>query len=78
MFATFFLAIGALFFWMLFQGLTDREIKGRGWGFSVRVYGRDTEPVMYWITFASYLVCALGSTVFGLLMALKLLPQRGA
>jgi ABC-type spermidine/putrescine transport system permease subunit I len=78
MFATFFLAIGALFFWMVFKGFSDQEIKGRGWGFNVRIYRRDSEPIKYWVTFLSYLVCAVWSTVFGVLMALRMLSNHGA
>ena len=38
MFATFFLAAGALFFWLVFKGYSDQEIKGRGWGFRTQIY----------------------------------------
>lgn len=78
MFATFFLAFGALFFWLVFKGFSEQEIKGRGWGFNIRIYHRDSESIMYWVTFGSYLVCAVWSTVFGILMALKMLSQRAA
>jgi len=71
MFATFFLAAGALFFWLVFKGYSDQEVKGRGWGFSIRIYRRASEPIMYWVTFVSYLVCAVWSSVFGILMVLK-------
>ena len=73
MFATFFLAAGALFFWLVFKGYSDQEVKGRGWGFSIRIYRRASEPIMYWVTFVSYLVCAVWSSVFGILMVLRLL-----
>ena len=78
MFATFFLAIGALFFWMVFKGYSSQEIKGRGWGFDILIYHRDNEPVMYWVTFVSYLVCAVWSTVFGILMALKMFSNHAS
>jgi hypothetical protein len=78
MIPTFFLAIGAVFFWMVFSGFSSQEIKGRGWGFSVRIYRRDSEPIMYWVTFSSYLVCAIWATVFGVLAALKMLAKHGA
>ena len=71
MIPTFFLAIGALFSWMVFKAFSSQEIKGRGWGFSTRIYGRDSEPLMYWVTFSSYLVCAVWATVFGVLAVLK-------
>jgi hypothetical protein len=66
-----FLAIGALFAWMVFKGFSSQEIKGRGWGFNVRTYHREREPVMYWVTFLSYLVCAVWATAFGVLAALR-------
>ena len=71
MIPTFFLAIGALFSWMVFNAFSSQEIKGRGWGFSTRIYRRDSEPIMYWVTFSSYLVCAVWATVFGVLAVLK-------
>lgn len=71
MVACLFLAIGALFFWMISKAIPSRSIKGRGWGFSTRVYQRDSEPIGYWITFSSYLVCAVWATTFGILAAVK-------
>jgi len=70
-----FLAIGLLFFWMLYSAISSQEIKGRGWGFSVRTYSREVEPVMFWVTFAGYLICALWSTAFGILAAIKALAK---
>jgi len=78
MIATFFLAIGAVFFWMVFKAFSTHEIKGRGWGFDIRTYNRDSEPIMYWVTFSSYLICAVWATVFGTLMVLKMLGTRSA
>ena len=75
---TFFFALGMLFFWMVFKAFSSQEIKGRGWGFSTRTYSRESEPIMYWLTFISYLVCAVWSTVFGILAALKLLANGSA
>lgn len=71
MIATFFLAVGILFFWLAFKDFSSREIMARGWGFSSRIYHRDSEPVMYWVSFLSYLVCAVWASVFGVLMVLK-------
>ena len=75
MIATLFLAIGILFFWMVFNAFSSQEIKGRGWGFSVRTYHRDSEPSWYWVTFSSYLVCAIWATAFGVLAAFKMLSN---
>jgi len=74
MIPTLFLALGILFFWMVSRAYSTQEIKGRGWGFGVRTYGRNSEPISYWVTFVSYLVCAVWATAFGLLAALKMLP----
>lgn len=73
MIAILFLAIGFLFFWMVFNAYYAHEIKGRGWGVSVRTYHRDSEPIWYWVTFSSYLVCAIWASMFGILAAFKLL-----
>lgn len=61
-----FLAVGALFFWILFRAYSAKEIKGRGWGFSVRTYRLDTQPAGYWVTFAAYLLCAVWATAQGI------------
>lgn len=45
MIAFLFLAIGLLFFWMVFNAFASQEIRARGWGFSVRTYHRDSDPV---------------------------------
>ncbi len=74
----FFLILGMIFLWLIIQAISTAEIKGRGWGFSSRIYRRDSDPIMYWVTFSGYLVCAIWSTVFGVLMALKALAHPGA
>jgi hypothetical protein len=76
MLPTLFLAIGALFFGLVFQAHAAQEIKGRGWGSSVRTYRRDSQPVWYWVTFGCYLVCAVWATAFGVLAALRVLSSR--
>lgn len=73
MIPTLFLAIGILFFWLVFRAFSSQEITGRGWGIGIRVYRRDSEPIRYWVTFSSYLVCAVWATAFGVLAALKTL-----
>ena len=71
MFAIIFLAMGLLFFWLVYQASSTREILARGWGFNTRVYNRDREPVWYWVTFVSYLVCAIVATTFAILWLTK-------
>lgn len=70
MIATLFFLVGILFLWMAFKGLKSREIKGRGWGFSSRIYRRDYEPVFYWITVSSYVVIFIWTTVFAVMAAI--------
>jgi len=77
MIPTFFLSFGAYFFWMVFNAFSTQEIKGRGWGFSIRIYRRDSEPIKYWVTFFSYLICAVWTTLFGVLAAFKMLTNHG-
>lgn len=67
-----FLALGILFTWLLFKGYSSGEIMGRGWGFSTRLYSRDDQPIWYWITFGSYLFCAVSA------MACAILSFRSA
>ena len=76
MLPTLFLVLGALFFWLVFRAYVSQEIQGRGWGFSTRTYQRESQPVWYWGTFASYLVCAAWATAFGVLAALRLLNPK--
>ena len=73
--AALFLAFGIFFFWMLFKAFYSEEIKARGWGFSVRTYYRNSEPVWYWVTFTSYLVCAVWATAFGVMALLHMLSK---
>ena len=76
MIPTLFLAIGGLFFWLVFRAYGSQEIQGRGWGFSTRTDQRESQPLWYWVTFASYLVCAVWATAFGVLAALRLLNPK--
>ena len=70
MIAPMFLVLGLLLFVLVFKAFSTREIRARGWGFSARTYCRDDEPVMYWVTFASFLVLAIWTTVFGFMAVL--------
>ena len=76
MIPTLFLAIGSLFFWLVFRAYVSQEIQGRGWGFSTRTYQRESQPIWYWVTFWSYLVCAVWATAFGALAALRTFSSR--
>lgn len=71
MIATLLLVTGILFLWLVFKAFSSREIEARGWGFSTRIYRRDSEPVMYWISLLSYLVIAVWTTVFAVMAALN-------
>ena len=71
MIATLFLIIGILFFLLVLKAFSSREIAARGWGFSTRIYYRDSEPVRYWISLLSYLVIAVWTTVFAVMMAFR-------
>jgi hypothetical protein len=62
---------GIFFFMMVFNAYSSGELKARGWGFSTRIYRRDNEPIMYWISFMSYLMAAVFAAVFGVLAACK-------
>ena len=61
MFGLLFLGLGIVFFWLISKALSSGEILARGWGFSTRIYSRDDEPIRYWVTFWSYLICAVCS-----------------
>ena len=69
MLASLFLIIGVVFFTLVLKAFFSREIRARGWGFSTRIHCRDSEPVSYWVTFVSYLVIAVWTTLFGLMAA---------
>ncbi len=71
MVALFFIIVGMFFFVIVFKSLSSGELKGRGWGFSIRIYQRDSEPFMYWLNFIGYLMAAVFATVFGILKAYK-------
>jgi hypothetical protein len=66
-----FLIVGIAFSFIVLKAYTSKELKARGWGFSIRTYRREDEPIKYWITFYSYLVIALWAMVFGVLLVYK-------
>ncbi len=68
MFAFIILIFGILFSWLLYQAISTREIMARGWGFSMRSYSRDDEPVWYWVTFISYSICVIASIAVAVLL----------
>ena len=68
MFGLLFLGLGITFFWLVFKAYSSGEIMARGWGFGTRIYSRDGEPVRYWFTFCVYMVCAVWSTVFAVVV----------
>jgi len=76
--AILFLGLGALFIWLIYKALSTQEIKGRGWGFSVRTYDRNSEPKMYWVTLFSYVACAILATIAGVLMTFQSFSKAGA
>lgn len=76
--AVIFLAMGAVFIWLLAKGRSTGEIMARGWGASVRIYRRDSDTVMYWITFWMYLILALLCTIVGIVMAFKTMANHVA
>lgn len=71
MIASLLFAAGLLFAWMAYNAYSSHEIKGRGWGFSTRIYRRDSEPVWYWVTFSCYVIIAVWTTVYAVMAVLK-------
>ncbi len=66
-----FLLLACPFYWLIFSGLTTGEIKAKGWGVSVRIYRRADSPVLFWTTFALYIICAVIATFCGLSLLIK-------
>lgn len=66
-----FLLLGGVFGLLLFEGHAAGRIRARGWGFGVRVYQRDDEPLMFWLTFWLYAAIVVVCAVLGLLLALR-------
>lgn len=73
-----FFAIDAVFVWLLYKGYSTQEIIAQGWGARVRIYHRDSEPIMYWLTFGLYLILVTICTVVGLLIALSNIGHHAA
>ena len=78
MFAALFFALAVVFIWLLYNGYSSQEIMARGWGVQVRMYQRSSEPVMYWVTFCTYLVIVVICVVFGILLTLKAFTTNAA
>lgn len=74
--AIFFLALAAVFIWLLIKAHTTQEILAKGRFMQVRKYQRDNEPVRYWMTFWMYGVVAFTCLVVGIF--LMLVPTHGA
>jgi len=78
MISSFFFALGAVFIWLLFKGYSTQEIMARGWGIQVRRYRRSSEPIMYWVTFWTYVVIVILCAAMGILMAIKTIANHAA
>ena len=61
------LLLGAFFAYRVFKAWTTGEIVAKGWGFQMRTYGREEEPVMFWMNFVTYVVIVVWTTAFGLM-----------
>lgn len=70
MLAPFFLAMGVYFLYLLAMGWSNQEIKAR-WGWTFRMFHRDREPIWFWLTFVSYVLCVVTSAVVCLMLFLK-------
>ena len=73
MFATLFFVLDAIFIWLLFEGYSTQKIMARGWGIQPRIYERDSEPIMFWVTFWTYLIIVVVCTVIGILLAFNII-----
>lgn len=71
MIATLLFAAGLFFSWMVYNAYSSREIRGRGWGVSTRIYRRDREPVWYWVTFSCYVIIAVWTTAFAVMVLIR-------
>lgn len=65
--APLFLLLGVVLLTVVVSAWRSGEITGKGWGFKMCVYGRDSDPFLYWVNFVSYLVLALWAIVFGVM-----------
>ncbi|HRF87454.1 MAG: hypothetical protein E6Q87_01940 [Cellvibrionales bacterium] len=71
MYSAFFLVLFLVFTWLIVDGLKQGEIKAQGWWGRIRLYSRDNAPVMYWLTFAIYAVCAVVTFGLGIVLTFK-------
>lgn len=69
MYSALFLVLFVVFAWLIVDGLQQGEIKAQGW--RMRTYSRDDAPVMYWLTFAIYAVCAVVTFGLGIVLTFK-------
>lgn len=68
MYATIFLLLGGVFFWLAFKGYSSGEIMARGWGVEVRIYRQADEPVRFWLTFWLYVALTLVAFTLAILL----------
>ena len=65
--ASLLLLIGVVFFTLVVRAWLSGEIPGKGWGFKMRVYERESEPSLYWMNFVTYFVAAMATTAIALM-----------
>ena len=66
MIAPLLLLLGAFFAYRVFTAWTTGEIVAKGWGWQMRTYDREEEPVMFWMNFVTYVVIVVWTTAFDL------------
>ena len=63
--ALFFILLGVFLFGLVIRAVRSGEIPAKGYGFKMRLYERDGEPLLYWVNFGVYLVTAIVATGLG-------------
>ena len=62
------IVFGFVYLFLLVEGYAKGEIRAKGRVWHVRIYGRETEPGLYWFTFSLYgvlnLMCFGGALYF--------------
>jgi len=61
-----FLIFCLVFAFLFYEAVTTGNVRGRGWGFSVRWYDREDSPVSYWTLTVSYAVIVVWTLLFAL------------
>ncbi|MDI1302963.1 MAG: hypothetical protein PSX71_13745 [bacterium] len=69
MWSIIFPGLSLVFSLMLYDAWKTGRVKAKGWGFAIRYYDRNDQPIMFWITTVIYAVIVIWSLSAAVMLA---------